>query len=207
MEIAEPDDCASCGRGAAVCVRGEDVCNDLESPGTVVDEFGRDAFANPLRRDIDGCLWVDVRRIFDQVAPQTIVVASTGGTMPSTGGHTFSSVPLTYTNTSSVDQVVDLEVEIKSGLIANPPAAVLSARIEYVIALSTGDVAKVFASQGGWSRYSGSFSLATMHVAPGISETVTADAGLDYLLPAGGPFTAEQGEIRYRFLPRPDLEA
>lgn len=226
-ETCTTDGCTDCGKGLAVCIRGEDVCEDLESPPTCTNGDGEDQFVNPLRRDADGCLWVDARRMFAGLVPVTVTKSPVVTNAPASGGVTFgANTTADYLNTTCFSQKVKLEISINNALIGGPqptgsgtvntsgetvPCSEIfdcrtNAQIVYQLDVD-GTTFDVFSSSGDYDVYSGTVCVGTFDVAAGETLSRSVGAALIYNADARSTFPASSGDILITFTPYPDLDA
>jgi len=205
-EICPTDDCDNCGRGLAICVRGEDVCDDLESPPTCVNDDGTDRFKNALRRDVNGCLWVDVRRVFAGVTPERTPLTPAAGLAPASGGLTFATETTSYENKSCFDQKVRVDICINNAVIGGPtPSDSGPAQIEYQIVVD-GTVYNVFCSAGEYECQSTVVCVGLVDLSAGDTLTNSLEGLLNYSNDAGGDFPYSSGEITVIYTPMYDLD-
>lgn len=203
VETCPDDDCKSCGRGVSVCVRGESECDDLTAPPVCQDDDGADRYKNPLRRDTDGCLWVDVRRIAAGTSPEYTTKPVVAGIAPASGGHTLGSVEATYQNDTCFAMSVRMDICVASAYLGAPTG---TPRITWTLAV--GDTTwDVFTSGGGWETYSGQICAGVYQVASGDTLTTTTAVALRYDQDSDDDYPSSSGDVTIVYTPTLDLTA
>lgn len=227
--VCPTDECNNCGRGLAVCIRGEDPCDDLESPPSCLDSDGNDLFKNSLRRDSKGKLWVDVRRVMAGLTPTVTKISQAAGVAPASGGHTFTDGTAEFTNNTCFPMKVKIEACVKGALIGGPEPTGQGtvtvngdaetgqsincsdigdcrtpARIIYELTID-GEACPLFSSSGDYDVYSGTICVDVVTVEPGQTITNSIAAALRYEADARDSFPVSSGDISICYTPAYDI--